>query len=98
MDEIEVSVAEPYLGVQIGTVRLRVHDQEKCAGQPCVIHNPSDHHMQDWKLNWRADRGIMERLCPAHGIGHPDPDDLNRNGVHGCCGCCVPPERRLAHV
>ena len=32
---------------------------------PCPIHAPSDHHMVTWALNWRDDRGIMERLCPT---------------------------------
>jgi hypothetical protein len=39
---------------------------------------------------------MMERICP-HGVGHPDPDDLEYKrkqglpdaaGIHGCCGCC----------
>lgn len=54
---------------------LVVHDPEACKGQHCCVHNPSDHHMKDWPLNWRGDKGIMERICP-HGVGHPDPDDL----------------------
>jgi hypothetical protein len=33
----------------------------------------------------------MERVCP-HGVGHPDPDDINvilgPEKVHGCDGCC----------
>lgn len=44
----------------------------------------------------RGDRALMERICPARGVGHPDPDDLAwrvsqgyGGGVHGCCGCCV---------
>jgi hypothetical protein len=74
-----------------GTV-LEIHNPDRCAGSPCCIHNPSSHHMRDWPLNWRNDRGIMERLCP-HGVGHPDPDDLrvrtvSAEGVHGCDGCC----------
>lgn len=55
--------------------------------------------MRDWPLNWRADRGVMERICP-HGVGHPDPDaaaHYQRIGeehrtIHGCDGCCVPPK------
>lgn len=76
-----------------------VHKPEDCAGRPCVIHNPSDHHMRKWPLHWRDDRMIFERLCP-HGIGHPDPDSLYHErlaadgdeqyvGVHGCDGCCA---------
>lgn len=76
-------------------VLTNVHDPDLCAGEWCVVHNPSPHHMRDWDLNWRGDRGLMERICP-HGIGHPDPDSLaffERNGqdwqgVHGCDGCC----------
>lgn len=71
---------------------LKVHDADVCAGDPCIIHNPSDHHMRTWPTHWRPDRGIMERRCP-HGIGHPDPDDDGRDHVHGCDGCCKPARR-----
>jgi hypothetical protein len=83
----------------IRTRRLSVHDQSQCVSRSfgCVIHNPTDHHMRDWELNWRDDRGMMERLC-EHGVGHPDPDHLtwvrltqmsSGAGVHGCDGCCT---------
>lgn len=89
---------EPVLGAQVpgGPFTLKVHRKEDCAGPHCVIHNPSDHHMREWVLNWRSDRGMMERICP-HGVGHPDPDDLAHlrrigadDGTHGCDGCCLP--------
>lgn len=67
------------------------HDAAKCAGRHCCIHNPSDHHMRSWTMHWRDDTGVMERLCPEHGVGHPDPDDAAFNvRIHGCCGCCTP--------
>lgn len=76
-----------------------IHPQEKCAGRPCVIHHPTDHHMRGWRLHWRDDRGIFERICD-HGIGHPDPDQFDYwestgqdwQGVHGCDFCCVSPK------
>lgn len=64
-----------------------VHPSDQCEGQPCVIHNPSNHSMRDFPTHWRGDRGIMERICP-HGIGHPDPDEINSDRMHGCDGCC----------
>lgn len=74
-----------------------VHDKSECKGN-CPIHNPSDHHMKEWPLHWRDDRGFFERIC-EHGVGHPDPDDVvyhlsrsNDISVHGCDGCCKPPE------
>lgn len=76
-----------------------VHPADACAGQSaCPMHNPSDHHMRAWEVVWRADRGILERICPRHGVGHPDPDQFpywDANGmeaeaVHGCCLCCRP--------
>lgn len=79
----------------------RVHSLVDCAGRPCVIHAPSDHHMRTWRTVWRGDRRMMERTC-RHGVGHPDPDDLAYRltfpgrvdecdaGVHGCDGCCAP--------
>lgn len=104
MEEIVIQVAEPTIGAQIGERTLRVHNRKHCEGQYCSIHNPSNHHMVSWTLNWRGDRGIMERLCP-HGIGHIDPDDAEYRkrrdgvnydtGIHGCDGCCVPPDDRI---
>ena len=72
------------------------HAKVDCLEPPCCIHSPSNHHMREWKQLWRPDRMIMERLCP-HGIGHPDPDDRairtgRDEGIHGCDGCCHPPE------
>lgn len=80
---------------------ITVHDAVACAGEHCVIHNPSDHSMRDFPTYWRHDRQLMERIC-SHGVGHPDPDDLafakarnpigfakEARGVHGCDGCCA---------
>lgn len=81
--------------------RLLVHRRSSCTGA-CAIHNPSDHPLKDAKTFWRADRGIMERIC-EHGVGHPDPDGIafimrtrgrkaaRVESVHGCDGCCQTP-------
>jgi hypothetical protein len=88
--------AEPVFGAQRkGPHVLRTHPETKCHDETCVIHNPSDHHMRTWPLNWRADTQVMERICP-HGVGHPDPDATayamsqgqHHYGNHGCDGCC----------
>lgn len=65
------------------------HRRRDCLGSPCPIHERTDHRMRGWPQHWRADRALMERLCP-HGVGHPDPDQrrLADGGVHGCDGCC----------
>ena len=86
--------------------RYRVHPRANCTSDNCVIHHPSKHHMRQWPIVLRLDRGdLAERICP-HGIGHPDPDSGTwmavhdpvhwADGVHGCDGCCVPPERLTA--
>lgn len=77
---------------------IKVHSQQDCRGPVCPIHNPTPHHMREWKMIWRGDRQIFERLC-EHGIGHPDPDDQEAklyiqgfmDGIHGCDGCCMRP-------
>jgi hypothetical protein len=87
---------------QTGTGQtVSVHTEDKCEGEHCCIHNPSDHHMKDWPTLWRDDRKLMERIC-EHGVGHPDPDDLafkermfgkkvaETEAIHGCDGCCNP--------
>lgn len=50
------------------------HTADRCSGEFCCIHNPSDHHMNAWPLQLKMS-GQMERTCP-HGIGHPDPDSI----------------------
>lgn len=100
METIYIHVAEPVFGCQIGKQDLIVHSQDKCEGENCSIHNPSDHPLNKAELNWRSDRRIMERFC-EHRVGHPDPDDLDYRinvlnedpkyaGMHGCCEdrCC----------
>lgn len=98
------SDSDPYQSEEIhlldGTQLYRVHPFVKCMGRHCTLHNPSDHVMKDWALNWRSDKGIFERICP-HGIGHDDPDDIAYRrtlepielrgyvGIHGCDGCCA---------
>ena len=73
-----------------------VHVPAACEGRGCAIHNhPSDHPLNGAPLNWRTDRGILERIC-EHGIGHPDRDSADYlssigkgyENVHGCDGCC----------
>jgi hypothetical protein len=92
------------LGMHIGEDMVTVHAASVCKGRACSIHNPSDHHMKEWPKLWRDDRKLMERTCPEHGIGHPDPDHMAfirrakgeqatyYEGMHGCCGCCQEPE------
>lgn len=69
-----------------------VHPRSACAGEKCVVHNPSNHRMVHWRRHLR-ETGLVERLC-EHGIGHPDPDSVaffKRHGIdlsiHGCDGC-----------
>jgi hypothetical protein len=80
---------------------VNTHDPKNCEGRGCAIHNhPSNHFLADAPLNWRVDRGILERIC-EHGVGHPDQDAaeyLSSRGagyenVHGCDGCCGRPPR-----
>ncbi len=76
-DLTSMQIADSVFGQQTGRGILKVHPRSKCEGRgiPCCIHQPSDHHMKTWQMNWRGDTSVMERLCP-HGIGHPDPDHM----------------------
>ena len=84
----------------MGTTNLaftRTHPPSACAHQrACPIHNTSDRAEAIGPQVWRADRGIIERVC-THGVGHYDPDQIEYHtsigqawqAVHGCDGCCV---------
>lgn len=98
----DVEWAERRFGAQQKPTVMQVHHRDKCAGEWCCIHNPSDHPLNTARLDFRFDRGFAERICD-HGVGHPDPDSLaflsrvmdpedyrrRAFGVHGCDGCCV---------
>lgn len=93
-------VAKPLFETwSLGGLEFRSHTGDACAGRPCTLHNPSAHSMVTWQLNWRGDRGMMERICPTHRVGHPDPDDAryraealgDTDTIHSCCGCCAEP-------
>ena len=66
---------------------VNVHPTFLCEGQPCTVHNRTQHHMRGWKQNFRQDNGGMERICPW-GVGHLDPDSPGYQkrslAVHGC--------------
>lgn len=71
-----------------GNKLVEVHEQWHCLGNYCTIHKPSDHNMRGFKQLWRNDTKVMERVC-EHGVGHPDPDEINQDKLHGCDGCCL---------
>lgn len=84
-------------GERVGTL-TNTHDPRACASKGCAVHNrPSAHALDSAPLNWRTDRGILERIC-KHGVGHPDYDaslylqsiGMDSENVHGCDGCCGP--------
>lgn len=85
-----------------GQVLANVHPPGKCAGQVCIVHNPTDHHMRTWPVFWRDDAHLFERMC-EHWVGHPDPDQREfwklhgweHKGIHGCDGCCRQPHLAL---
>ncbi len=84
---VKMNTTDPIFGRIIGEQWISVHEPSECANEYCCIHNPSDHHMNNWPQLWRDDRKMMERIC-LHGYGHPDPDDISPNKTHGCDGCC----------
>lgn len=85
----------PQVAIARAELAKVAHNSNTCEGGVCVVHNPSNHGMQEWTFLYRSDRNIVERICP-HGIGHPDPDQiywwnssgLDYQGIHGCDGCC----------
>jgi hypothetical protein len=69
---------------------ITAHSADECVHDPCPLHHRTDHGMRAWPQHFRGDRYMMERIC-AHGVGHPDPDDIETsvNSLHGCDLCCV---------
>lgn len=57
-----------------GVTLRNVHSPTSCESRGCAVHNhPTNHRLKDAPMNWREDRGILERIC-EHGVGHPDID------------------------
>lgn len=48
---------------------------------------------ENWKVNQRGNSplditDVLEAVCP-HGVGHPIVLREERDGMHGCDGCCM---------
>jgi hypothetical protein len=56
---------------------LNTHEPTACEGQPCCIHNPTDHHMATWPKHWRADRYLGQRIGEWHHRYRPWVRDLD---------------------
>jgi hypothetical protein len=107
IDWVEWKLSDPRtyitgVGQFLGNTHIESMD---CHEHGCVIHNPTTHSMSEFPTLWRADRGLMERVCP-HGVGHPDPDHMAwyertygkeaaaTESIHGCDGCCMTTKQR----
>lgn len=85
-------LSSTYMPLENADGYIHCHEELKCRGDFCTLHNRSNHPMRSWSQNWRQDIQLMERIC-EHGVGHPDPDDFNLragfiSGEHGCDMCC----------
>jgi hypothetical protein len=70
-----------------GSILRGVHSADKCVGEFCCIHNPSDHPMVEWDQHFIY--GQMYRISPEGDI-YPDPDSPNapeRPNAVRCNGC-----------
>lgn len=84
----------------VDRVRLtNVHPEGTCAGEHCVLHNPSNHSMREWEMTagYVAGYVMMYRVC-EHGALHNDPDsqafvenalDVYLSAPADCDGCCA---------
>lgn len=100
MNQVKVNTTETWL--IDGAVWKNVHAEDSCMGTYCTVHNPSSHHMLDWKLTgfYVGERLLVlaVRIC-EHGSYHADPDSLAwveemlpewKNWIDDACdGCCV---------
>jgi hypothetical protein len=78
---------ESYRCEHSNVVVLRVHSIDECldtASWGCPIHAPSDHPMRGWEQTWSPLFGFG-RVCPTHGVVHPDPDDVDAWVDHDTC-------------
>jgi hypothetical protein len=78
------------------------HSLDKCASNPCAIHNPTKGPWDDWPRYYNEDNGLMYRMCP-HNVLHPCVEDAIRivKAItivteiirvllgHACCNQCV---------
>jgi hypothetical protein len=76
-----------------GGQRLRnVHSSKKCKGQPCPIHNVSDHPFREWDQIWNG--RFIERTDGQGWVR--DPDDIPFNAVR-CLICQMEIESFTVH-
>lgn len=64
-----------------GTV-LTHHDWQICGGEPCPLHNPTDHEFRQYPMDWDSSWGVMVRRVPIPGGVETviDPDEYRLRG------------------
>lgn len=96
LEQVERVLEEHHMAI-VGDVLLQhVHERLGCVGRHCAVHNPSQHYMLDWPVEWLNGRGLW-RKC-EHGVLHADPDQIlywrvsdkpwQLLALHACDGCC----------
>lgn len=82
-----------YVGLEHTSISITFHEEGECAGNVCVVHHKTDHHMRGYRQFYNLRQGIMYRVC-SHDVRHPDPDDTKfisgeYDGKHDCDACCI---------
>jgi len=53
---------------------LTHHAWDVCGGEPCPLHNPTDHEYRELPIDWKDDWGVMVRVLDAERF-EVDPDE-----------------------
>lgn len=81
---------------------IKVHEEGKCTGDVCPIHDPSDHPYRSWGHGWNGKHMLR---VGQYGVRRIDPDDyeFNRTGraiirnSAFCKVCGIEVESRSVH-
>lgn len=94
---------DPYWFIQSTVVQLEntdkilhVHEDIRCNGKPCAVHNRTEHGLRLMAQTWDPGSRTYFRVC-EHGDSHPDPDwawwqnsiGNSEAANHTCDGCCL---------
>lgn len=65
-----------------GVTLHKVHAEDKCDGEFCVIHRPAPGPWSKWDTHWHEKWRLMVRICP-HDVSHVAIEEMLRLPVLG---------------